>query len=56
MKTRQKIANEIRDLITQVNARVAELEEEGYRTHFEGGMGVILNKITKVDVTKVIYL
>lgn len=34
MKTRQKIANEIRDLVTQVNARVAELEEEGYSVGF----------------------
>jgi len=36
MKTRQEKALEIRDLITQVNARVAELEEEGCIVEFVG--------------------
>ena len=36
IKTRQEKANEIRDLITQINARVAELEEDDCLTIFTG--------------------
>jgi len=58
MKSRQKKALEIRDLITQVNARVAELEEDGYTISFQSkpllGLGTrsILGKIYDVSITK----
>ena len=60
MKTRQEKANEIRDLIKQVNARTAELQEEGctvsfntvdermYRTGIDG----IINSVTIERVSK----
>jgi len=59
MKTRQEIALEIRDLITQVNARVAELEEEGYSVSFLNGSqrySKRTGKITEVVIEKTVKL
>lgn len=52
MKSRQIKALEVRDLITQVNARVAELREDGYKVEFIGKkFGIIKDvKITKTVV------
>jgi len=36
MKKRQDKANEIRDLVKRINARIAELEEDGYTVQFSG--------------------
>jgi len=51
MKTRQVIALEIRDLIAQINARVAELEEDGYKVLFVGNKS-IRGKIQRVVIDK----
>ena len=54
MKKRQEIANEIRDYVTKINARIAELEEQGYKVKFGnlrwGG------KLTHVSIEKIVKL
>ena len=58
MKTRQEKALEIRDLITKINERVADLEEDGYIIYFSSkhvaGLGIksISGKIDKVKINK----
>lgn len=58
MKTRQEKANEIRDLITQINARVAELEEDGYSVELVGrfyraAIPVIHGLINDIRITRI---
>jgi len=57
MKSRQEKANEIRDLITQINARVAELQEDGYSVVFSIRDSQvawdIIGKIRDVKITRV---
>jgi len=58
IKTRQEKANEIRDLITQINGRISELREDGYRTTFTLGDvgGYVFGKFTKVNIEKIVKL
>jgi len=56
MKTRQAKALEIRDLLKQVNARVAELEEEGYTVEFKGRMRKFKGFIQDVIISKTTIL
>lgn len=49
MKTRQQKADDIRDLVTQLNARIAELEEDGYKVLPVGGL---YGKINEINITK----
>ena len=56
LKTRQEKALEIRDLLKQVNARVAELEEDGYAVEFKGRMRKFKGFITDVIITKTTVL
>jgi len=51
MKSRQKKAEEIRDLITKVNAISAELQEDGFTVEFHG-VRTIRNRITEVSVER----
>ncbi len=52
-KKRQDKANEIRDLITRVNAVSAELKEEGYTVIFRGGR---FGNIKDVQIHRVVKL
>jgi len=56
IKTRQAKALEIRDLLKQVNARVAELEEEGYTVEFKGRMRKFNGFIQDVIISKTTVL
>jgi len=56
MKTRQDKANEIRDLITQINARVAELGEDGFTVAFLGGTRRIKGMLKEVVVSRMTHL
>jgi len=56
MKSRQEKALEIRDLITQINARVSELEEDGFAVQFLGGTRRIKGLIKEVVVSKLTHL
>ena len=56
MKTRQDKANEIRDLVTQINARVSELDEDGYEITFRGYNKTIVGKITDLSIEKITKL
>ncbi len=52
-KKRQDRANEIRDLITRVNALSAELKEDGFSVIFQGGKfgnirGVQIHRVVKL--------
>jgi len=48
MKTRQEKALEIRDLVKQVNARVAELQEDGCTIRFKG-VGMMYEPIQYIN-------
>jgi len=56
LRTRQQKALEIRDLLRQVNARVAELEEDGYEVSFKGKLRTFKGFIKDVIITKTTVL
>lgn len=56
MLTRQQKADEIRELITQVNARVAELEADGIEVVFNSHRVHITGQIKEIIIERTVQL